>query len=168
MFRYVLLALVVAIALACTEEGCDSHLDKGSCGTACCKLAVVVTHSPEKAVQMLNGTFHAGGPDNQYTAQMTAEGTSGFADLRQYKIDVDFIGQTYHVTDKGTYTDTQNWLVYSQPDGGSKIVGFSISQIGGAYGDDGQNWWNLNQIFKSVWPGTDVVHVDKSCMVESS
>ena len=91
----------------------------------------------------------------------------GFTDLRQYKVGVDFIGQSTHVTDNGVYTDTQNWLIYPT-EGGSKLVGFSISQIGGAYGDDGQNYYNIQQIMSTLWPEGKSWHYDSSCQQKAS
>lgn len=166
-----MMLLGIISALVCTENGCADHLDYGSCGNACCKLWIKTSDRPEVAASKMNSTFLAGGPDKQYSAAPMAGGTVGFEDLRQYHIPADFLGQSYHVTDKGTYTDTQNWVVYNVDDDSemkSKIVAFSISQIGGAYGDDGQNWYNLAQIFMSLWPNSEIGHVDKSCMTTSS
>ena len=163
-----LMTILVALANACSENGCDMHVDFGSCGNACCKLAIITLDSPARAVEKLNGTISAGGPDNQYSPQVTAGGNIFYDDLRPYNIDVDFIGQSYHVADKGTYTDTQNWVVFPEEKGGSKIIGFSISQIGGAYGDNGQNWYNINNVFSTTFPDSKVLHVDGSCKVQSS
>ena len=171
MFLVALMLVLMQMATACTEKGCADHLDFGSCGNACCKLYIKTTDSPEAAMNKMNSTFIQGGPDSQYTTPTLASGTVGFDDLRPYGVEADFLGQTYHVTDKGTYTDTQNWVVYSINDGSkmkSKIEGFSISQIGGAYGDDGQNWYNLAQIFQTLWPESEISHADKSCMQKSN
>ena len=165
---FVLLTLTLT-ARACKENGCSSHLDWGSCGNACCKLAVITSDSPEAAISLLNATMASGGPDNQYTPQVTAGGNLFYDDLTNYNVpnDAKFIAQSFHVTDNGQYTDTQQWVVY--PHGtGSKIVGFSISQIGGAYGDDGQNWFNLNSVFTKAYPASKVMHADGSCQAASS
>ena len=45
---------------------------------------------------------------------------------------------------------------------------FSQSQIGGAYGDDGQNFFNIKSLFDSItWENKyKLVHADKSCSAE--
>ena len=51
-------------------------------------------------------------------------------------------------------------------DGKSTLVtGFSISQIGGAYGDEGQNYYNLVSLMDSVaWNDEyQLKHADNSC-----
>lgn len=47
----------------------------------------------EAARDALAKALQAGGPDGRYTLPVTAEGSIGFADLRSYKVGVDFIGQ---------------------------------------------------------------------------
>lgn len=167
-----LLLIVMAVSgvLGCPEKGCSDHLDFGSCGNACCRLWIKTKDSPEQVMAKLNSTVVGGGPDGQYSAAPMAGGGEGFEDLRQYNVGPYFIGQSYHVTDNGVYTDTQNFLVYPVEDKSemkSKIVGFSISQIGGAFGDDGQNWFNLAQLFGSLYPEAPINHADKSCMTVS-
>ena len=64
------------------------------------------------------------------------------------------------------YTDTLNFLLKSVEDGKSTLVtGFSISQVGGAYDDDGQNYYNLVTLMNSVsWDNAyHVKHADDSC-----
>ena len=165
----ILLFCLSAIVLACKEDGCSAHLDWGSCGNACCSLAITTKDSPEAAIALLNATVSRGGPDKHYTAQVTAGGNLFFDDLRDYDVpkNANYIGQSFHVTDNGEFTDTQNWVVYPHGGTGSKIVGFSISQIGGAYGDDGQNWFNLNSVFAEAYPTSTVMHVDSSCQSAS-
>ena len=56
---------------------------------------------------------------------------------------------TFRITQKRTYLDTLNLLVLS----GSKpayLDAFSISNIGGAYGDAGQNYKNIAVLVKSL------------------
>lgn len=163
----VIFAIIITLTTSCTHEGCSDHLDFGSCGNACCKLAMLIDEHPESVLKKMNGTLLSRGPDGQYKASLLAEGMLGFTDLRRYKVGVDFIGQSTHITDNGQYTDTQNWLIYPTTEGGSKLVGFSISQIGGAYGDDGQNYYNLKQIMSTLWPEGKSFHYDKSCQQTS-
>ena len=79
---------------------------------------------------------------------------TGFGDLRPYHPDtVSFIGQAYHTTQRHIYNDTLNFLIYA-PDpakpSASRMRVFSISQIGGAYCDDGQNFKNIVVLLKSL------------------
>jgi hypothetical protein len=164
MFRHILVLLVAVFAIvqACEDALCNNP-DFGSCGNACCKLSFSLPSlSTEKAMNTLNSTIHSHGPDSLWNSQMTAEGTSGFADLRPYSKPVDFIGQAFHTTKNGMYVDTIN-LTIAPVENGSKIVGFSLSQIGGAYGDDGQNYFNLMSLVQAAFPDVQPQHMDGSC-----
>ena len=117
----------------------------------------------------MNATIVSGGPDGLYSPKMTAEGTLTFGDLRPYGKDVDFIGQTFHQTKNGMYTDIINFTL--KPIGknsqGTFIKAFSISQIAGAYGDDGQNYFNIVQLINSITllkeTGVEAINIDASC-----
>ena len=82
---------------------------------------------------------------------------------------VDFIGQTWHATADGKYNDTINFTL--APIGKNKegcvIKAFSISQIAGAYNDEGQNYFNIVQLINSASFNIDgvttPVNVDASC-----
>ena len=87
-----LLCVLCAFARACEYDNCK-NVDYGSCGNACCKLGYNLASSVQDVMNKLNATICAGGHDGQYTAQMTAEGTLGFGDLRNKGLDVDYIGQ---------------------------------------------------------------------------
>ena len=162
-----LLALL-GFSAACTLDGCD-HPDCGSCGNACCKLSITVPEDTESVMNKLNGSIVSGGPDGLYTPMMTAEGTLTFGDLRPFGKPIDFIGQAVHTTINGMYNDTVNFSLAPKADNGTEIAAFSISQIAGAYCDDGQNYWNILQLVQGVkWEGGDleedqVAHVDGSC-----
>ena len=166
----VLLACILAIALGCEDALCN-HGDFGSCGNACCTLSFTYPSiSTVDVMNAMNATIVEGGPDKLYTPKMTAEGTLTFGDLRPYGKDVDFIGQTYHETQNGLYTDTINFTLKPTLDSASGVNGtyvkaFSISQIAGAYGDDGQNYFNIVQLMESIplLKGVSAVNVDASC-----
>jgi hypothetical protein len=171
MFRFsvfvlALALLAVALVSACPDPTiCDSHQDDGSCGVACCTLQITVPGvSAEKAAQLINQTINATGPDQRYTPMMTAEGTLGFADLREYYDNPQFIGQAEHVTDSLAYTDTINFLVSEESDN-AIIKAFSISQTAGAYNDEGQNYYNIYYLLNSIDFGTDIKfnHDGDSC-----
>mmetsp|Transcript_23620 Transcript_23620/g.74223 ORF Transcript_23620/g.74223 Transcript_23620/m.74223 type:complete len:107 (+) Transcript_23620:450-770(+) len=93
---------------------------------------------------------------------MTYEGTLGFADLTPYKKDVDFIGQAIHTTTGDAhFKDTIDFIIRPHPSGAT-VMAFSISQIAGAYCDEGQNYSNLQMLFDSLnFPYN--THTDFSC-----
>ena len=149
--RTILAAAAFTCARACQPPNCD-NADHGSCGNACCKLNIIVSgpasNPPRSADVMtaLNETLAHGGPDGRYSFPKLAGGGFGFSDLRPYNLSVDFIGQTHHLTYKRQFTDTQDYTISSTTYQGAPAVAikaFSISQIGGAYGDAGQNYKNL-------------------------
>jgi hypothetical protein len=120
---------------------------------------------------MLNDTIASGGPDKGYTAQLLADGGTGFGDLRPYSIAVDFIGQAIHTTlAPKYYNDTVDITIAPTSDGGSYITAFSLSLIGGAYGDDGQNYYNIVKLMQAPSWKVDPkpVHLDGSCQAVSS
>lgn len=164
MQYFIVLVLVLcATVLGCTDVLCN-HPDSGSCGNACCKLMFTLPYPTETVMNKLNASIIAGGPDGLYTPQMTAEGTLTFGDLRQYPGAPDFIGQAWHATKNGLYNDTINFTLFPVDGGAStSLKAFSISQIGGAYGDDGQNYFNLVQLLTSVWSDAKAMALDMSC-----
>jgi hypothetical protein len=71
-----------------------------------------------------------------------------------------------HTTANLLYTDTLNFLLKSVEDGKSTLVtAFSISQLGGSYGDEGQNYYNLVSLMNSIsWTNEfHMKHADGSC-----
>lgn len=99
---------------------------------------------------------------------MTAEGTLTFADLRPYDKAIDYIGQTEHTTANGLYVDTVNFNLAPTSTGGTEIKVFSTSQIAGAYGDDGQNFYNIVNLLTSVDFGDGEVGVEEFVRVDES
>ena len=163
MYFLLFLSILLASSFACKYDECK-NVDLGSCGNACCKLEATIKMNTVEAMNMLNSSINAGGPDKQYAAQPLADGGIGFGDLRQYNIDADFIGQAFHTTDNKEYVDTVNMVLYPISKGSARIKAFSISQVGGAYGDDGQNYYNIWNLFTNVFGAdTKLSHVDMSC-----
>ena len=181
------LALGVAAAEVCgtcsATSGCDdcSNVDFGSCGNACCKMELVVSGwTTEDMVAVLNETIFStaanpdgpfSGPDGYYSPQFLAEGVTGFASLVGFGAPVDYIGQVHHMTSgPAHYNDTIDMTVRSSGDG-VIVKLFSLSLIGGALGDAGQNYKNIVQITEAVtdavnavgMTNTSLVHVDDSC-----
>ena len=148
-----LFLVLLGQATACVSPDCDRP-DFGTCGVACCSLVLSFPNtSTVDLMTKLNSSLATGGPDNRFVLRPTAESAYGFGDLRPYHPEaVNFIGQAWHKTAKYTYTDTINYLIYAPPKdapGASSMKVFSISQIGGAYGDAGQKYAPLgsNQRF---------------------
>lgn len=156
-----------AVAWGCPDEALCANEDCGSCGNSCCKLQVTVSEDTATAMAKLNATMD-GGPDGHYTLSVTYEGPTGFADLRPYDKPVDFLGQATHMTYAPNYfNDTLDFTIAPTEDGGSLIQAFSISQIAGAYCDEGQNYFNLVQVLNAVdwdsgYQGGDA-GIDGSC-----
>mmetsp|Transcript_18111 Transcript_18111/g.30251 ORF Transcript_18111/g.30251 Transcript_18111/m.30251 type:complete len:184 (+) Transcript_18111:31-582(+) len=152
-------------------KGCSQceNVDEGSCGNACCKVFVQTGLNTSLVVELLNTSLAKGGPDGHYTQSFLVEGVKGFADLRPYKQKVDFIGQATHMTSGAPhYNDTIDITVTPTAKGGAYISLFSISQIGGAFGDQGQNYKNLIMIIRDVSLRNHMFienkgHVDRSC-----
>jgi hypothetical protein len=163
-----LLFLILVLVLTHCVLSCDNalcnHPDWGSCGNACCLLSFAINESTDSVMQKLNSTIVSGGPDGLYIPKMTAEGTLTFADLRVYHPpgNPDFIGQAWHTTKNGLYNDTINFTLTPTGSGSTRLVAFSISQIAGAYGDDGQNYFNIVQLLNSVYSGSDAVATQES------
>jgi hypothetical protein len=154
-----LFVILVQCAMSCDDALCN-HPDWGSCGNACCLLSFSIKESPESVMQKLNSTISSGGPDGLYSGKLTAEGTQTFADLRAYHPPGNpyYIGQTWHTTKNGLYNDTINFTITpAGSESSTRLVAFSISQIAGAYGDDGQNYFNVVQLLNSIWTGSDAV-----------
>ena len=49
----------IAVVLGCKENGCDTHLDFGSCGNACCRLYIKTKDTPEQVMEKMNSTLLA-------------------------------------------------------------------------------------------------------------
>merc|ERR1711939_443293 len=150
------------------------NVDFGSCGNACCHLDIAFpNHSTEDVRDALLKAFD--GADGRYTAQMTAEGTLGFGDLRPFNASADFIGQAWHLTKNEMYNDTINFALYAANDGenkgkGTTATAFSISQIAGAFGDSGQNYYNIGALLEEAFEDSSaysVSHPDGSCPEEA-
>ncbi|CAH1258728.1 Hypp2059 [Branchiostoma lanceolatum] len=89
-----------------------------------------------------------GGADNRYRF-------SGGDDLRPYNVSASFILQGVHMTLVHHYNDTLNFVLKDSMKPSIKPLGatldaFSISQIAGAYCDDGQNYKNLVGFVKGL------------------
>ena len=149
-------AALLGLGSACPDEQLCANLDCGSCGNACCKLEIVVNAmSTEAVMSALNASIHKGGADGSYRASiMNGAVTTGFSDLRPYNVSADFLGQAIHTTNAPNYyNDTIDLAVAPKTDAGpagTVIRAFSISQVGGAYCDAGQNYYNIMKLVSSI------------------
>jgi len=156
-------------------EDCQ-NVDFGSCGGACCKLDFNVQGTTMEVVNRLNMTLSTTGPDYYYWPQMTAEGVRGFADLTVMgsPMGFDYIGEVSHTTSgPGHYVDYIRFNIRNSTaamNGSYSVVRVhSISGIGGALGDNGQNYKNIMTAMKAAF-GMDIraTSVDGSCSGGSS
>ena len=144
------LAMLVAAVSACVAPDCENN-DCGSCGNACCKLQFKLRGVTDvEAANAINRTISGGGPDGRYFVLPLAGGGTGVADLRKYNISKSFVGQTIHTTLKRQYNDTIDFNIAPGDGSGAVVDGFSISQIGGALCDDGQNYKNIVTLMKAI------------------
>eukprot|EP00117_Sycon_ciliatum_P045489 scpid90609/ scgid32690/ len=141
------LAVVLAAVQSCVPPDCD-HNSCGGCGNACCLVGFRIT-SEMTSTQVNDAivtSLKSGGADGRYTFV-------GDEDLRQYKIPdgTQFLLQAIHSTKVHHYNDTLNFAIGEHAESGHVMVrGFSISQIYGAYCDDGQNYKNVVGFIKGV------------------
>lgn len=151
-FLVLLIAILSAVANGCEPPDCDRP-DYGTCGNACCRMTYHFATVPvDKLFADMQGLFDGkNGPDGRYTPQPMAHGGLGWADLTPYNLSVSYIGQVWHTTKTEHYNDTVDMTIAENEKGkGSTLNIFSISQIGGAYGDAGQNYKNIVQLVKAL------------------
>lgn len=162
--------LIGSCGAAKDVEDCQ-NTDLGSCGNACCRVQATVAGSAEDVAKALNSSLMGGGPDGGYTLQplfgQAGPGTGGlgFEALGA----AGFLGQVHHMTSgPAHYNDTVNFHLTSSADNKTTtITAFSVSLIGGAFGDSGQGYKNIIMALKGAnfgngWDG-EVTHMDKSC-----
>lgn len=108
----------------------ERTIDFGSCGNACCAIEYSFKGSTEATTTALKKVLRDGGPDARYTLPPLEGGQAGFADLRQYGVPADFLGQVVHTTKDRNFRDTINLAVRPGVDGkGSSVRAFSSSNI---------------------------------------
>jgi len=140
-------AAVAAPVSACDGPWCDSP-DFGSCGNACCRLEWKFKLTPEQVMVLLNESIASGGPDSQYSPNMLHQGSKGFAEVPPFQ-NLAYVGQATHRTTIKKYEDTLNFAILKGKTS-TAVSAFSISNIGGAFGDEGQNYANLEDLVQSL------------------
>eukprot|EP00118_Oscarella_pearsei_P008939 m.48668 g.48668 ORF g.48668 m.48668 type:complete len:163 (+) comp33910_c0_seq1:575-1063(+) len=146
----VLLACFLAVQ-TCVPPDCD-HEDCGTCGNACCTLNVSIAMPPAKVCEAMVASLKAGGPDKLYTFV-------GMYDMSKDNMTAKYILQSIHSTKVHHYNDTQDYVIFEHKKGMSTVKAFSISQIWGAYCDEGQNYKNLVGYVKGLGVKYDVTPV---------
>eukprot|EP00298_Acanthocystis_sp_HF-20_P005316 c1552_g1_i1.p1 GENE.c1552_g1_i1~~c1552_g1_i1.p1 ORF type:complete len:231 (-),score=96.49 c1552_g1_i1:20-679(-) len=168
-----------------TPEHCD-HGDSSTCGNACCKLAFFVSESPLDSKHILENSLLSGGPENLYTlerptcdpaAPLCYNQTAQFIDYSPYNLvnpevgTVFYQGRATHTAPILLFNDTMDFtigpntlFVKQYPWALSVIKGFSISGIGGAFGDAGQNYYQLvTLLLNSGFTRVEWKQLDDSC-----
>ena len=138
-----------ALASDCGATGGCSRVDFGSCGNACCALDFRVKVPADAMAAKLERALRSGGPDGQYSLPPLEGGRTGFNDLRPLGVPYEFIGQAVHATKKMNFKDTINMAIVTEGST-TRVRAFSTSQIGGALGDQGQNYRNVNALLGAV------------------
>jgi len=114
----------------------DCVNDMGSCGNACCSAEFKTSMGVGEAFEALQSYLEDGGADGLFAYV----GGSGGLNIPASQGSIwDSIFQGTHTTIKARYVDTLDFAIRSAKDGGSTVRAFSISNIAGALGDEGQN-----------------------------
>ena len=101
-------------------------------------MTAIPTAVPKAAsTESRNGCRHCrrdgrwdGGPDGRYSLPPLEGGRAGFADLRQFGVSADFLGQVVHTTADRNFRDTINIAVKPSAAGkGTTVRAFSTSNI---------------------------------------
>uniref|UniRef100_A0A7S2UYH6 Uncharacterized protein n=1 Tax=Fibrocapsa japonica TaxID=94617 RepID=A0A7S2UYH6_9STRA len=164
---FVLLIFAVAFCIAvqaCIPPYCDNQ-DCGSCGNACCRLEFFFpSMETDTLATALNSTVQIGGPGGYYQARPLAEGGSGVASLKEFPVPVDYIGQAYHTSAIKHYVDTVDFTIEASTlYDGAILKMFSISQAGGSYCDEGQNYNNIMTLVTALGLDFKTKQPDGSC-----
>merc|ERR1711865_705093 len=132
-----------------TPANC-SQINFGTCGNACCKMQFTTTLNSDQLATFITKKLSAGGSDGGFALQPNAEGSVGLVHFPSIN-NIQYLGTAYHTTfGPAHYNDTINIGIFHAsevtPHTNSMIEVFSSSQIGGAYGDAGQNYKNIAMV----------------------
>jgi len=147
----------------CAPDAPCERVDFGTCGNACCGVDFRVPKGTSATADAFKRALSNGGPDGRYTLPPLNGGRPGFTDLRKFPVDADFIGQVVHTTAKRNFHDTINIRIAPDGSKGSLVRAFSISDIGGALGDNGQNFANVDRIAEAVGASADGWQIAVGC-----
>ena len=160
-----LLSLALANNSTCGKakgvKDCE-NIDFGSCGGACCLVDYPIgSRGPVNTTHVylqVKDYLVKGGKDGSY-AYVTGPDAAGHNpgdDLTKYPIAWDYIFQGTHTT-TGGYVDTLKFNI-GRVEAGKKTIMriFSVSNVHGALGDNGQNYKNIAYILEGR--GARIVH----------
>lgn len=134
------------------------HSDLGSCGNACCAISQVSTKSPTEVYSAIKKYLEQNGHDGfSYVTGPDDAGHDPSDDLRKYNITWKYVLQGQHNT-YGHYTDTLNFNVFESGHGLTGIRAFSISNVHGALGDNGQNYKTLAYMLRGMFGELQIVY----------
>ena len=173
MLRVALLAALSAALVAAENDSscgskkpspvkdCDSR-DLGSCGNACCTIDVTVSADAKTAYSALKAYLSSNGKDHSfaYVNNTDAAGHNPGDNLTPYKIAFDYIFQGTHKT-TGGFVDTININIKRNEAGETQLRLFSISNIHGALGDNGQTYKTILYLLQTsglIWAPVGIVH----------
>merc|ERR1719277_923212 len=135
---------------SCGAESSPECLnDMGSCGNACCAAEFASSSSPPEVYNKIVAYLKSGGSDGLFKS------TGGAAGLELATPDGAWtaIFQGMHTTFKARYNDTVNFAILRKGDGSSVVRVFSISNVAGALGDEGQNRRTVSMLAEAVGLG---------------
>ena len=125
-------------------KDCDK-IDHGSCGGACCMVDYELNQNTTLIYDKIKRYLMSGGEDGSYNYSTgpDAAGHNPGDSLLPYPIKWDYIFQGTHTT-TGGYVDTLNFnLARADATGATTLRIFSISNVHGSLGDNGQNYKNI-------------------------
>jgi len=149
-------------------------VDHGSCGNACCIIALAGKRTPASSYAHLRSWLSTGGADGSYR-YVNGSDTYGHRPSDQLGVHIpeadghvrvsvladQYILQGRHVT-RGGYVDILNFHLRALPSGGTAIRAASISGIHGAFSDNGQNYKTLTFMMHFLQPSA-VQHILFGC-----
>ena len=143
--------------------GCE-HVDRGTCGNACCALQISSRRVPTLVYSDLRAWLVSGGADGSYRYVNMSDGAGhrpsdrlgAHVPDKEGGVRVDVLKDQYalqgrHVT-RGGYVDILNFYLRALPSGGTTMRAFSVSGIHGAFSDNGQNYKTLSFMLAYLQP----------------
>lgn len=130
----------------------DCLNDMASCGNACCSAEFTSDLSPAELFDKVKSYLESGGSDGLFSYVSGAGGLRVSSPAGAWTS----IFQGKHETFVKHYNDTLDFAVREAP-GGSTIRIFSISDIAGALGDNGQNHRTVSMLGRDLNLGTMAV-----------
>lgn len=140
-----------------TSDPACAPADFGSCGNACCSVEADVQADAPALAKALSKILESRGPDGAFTPAKTwgtffTLDAGGCRDLSASSETTDqLLCQAGHTT-SGEYhfVDTVNVRVGQSEGGRTRVQVFSVSNVAGALGDNGQNHKNVAMLLGAL------------------